>query len=711
MGLQWIAEELINEAGVLFPLGPKLGPFPSACGYLNRHAEDSFARGSAMKSRDAFVPLMALCTFAIACAGSADGTLRWMDILKAKSSLEPSWFEDLTHSDVANLSIPRVGVFLNPSVEELKGFVRPMLLANVPIWIHWGMLNSPKLDYLSSLKVYRPNKDDIEAATSEKTVADLPKGSRQLKGENWKSYFQRMAALHLVLEQKESHMQRGKRLDRERHSRSFEAPGKKGATVFYWEEYDSGFRFRRQVPRADVEELWETYASSQKRYDDFWDEWDICSEFDPDAIRDDDDNMVDMPPTTLASPIPLTQPDTTVWMDVDPNYQPESVTPPGFKDTVYAVAQFRYGITVDSPGGTVSSRPEWPVACRALGCTAPESDAANNQRLRVAIMDAVGYLLDASHRTDRLDPIPLCDLHIRNPNYILRRREFVTSIRSEKTGAGLVFWIDAINLHPSRNAQWRLIVEDPVTALECLRRRWGPHSVDIAYELYSRGCAFQTCILSNCPPVHDRPVTIGLGYRLSGYKPCMRDYVTYEGIRNNFLTTPRARAALLKGGIVWRLAREVVSDAAVALGPSSEVYGTGRRFSSREGVFWDDDLSEDELDLICGVYKVFTGGLQHWFAVVCLFALLLGKGLQDSHMSWWPKHSTWIKSSLNTGYWSDTCEKWFQLRLSSIRSGEASLRSGQNWSQSIDRLENRAKRFFHANRELATQVLVEQNRT
>ena len=70
-------------------------------------------------------------------------------------------------------------------------------------------------------------------------------------------------------------------------------------------------------------------------------------------------------------------------------------------------------------------------------------------------------------------------------------------------------------------------------------------------------------------------MVLGLGYRFSGYVPSKQDYETYKSIRNRFLSSPRARAAVLKGGIIWRLAKEAIPESAVLSGPSTEVYSTG----------------------------------------------------------------------------------------------------------------------------------------
>jgi hypothetical protein len=79
--------------------------------------------------------------------------------------------------------------------------------------------------------------------------------------------------------------------------------------------------------------------------------------------------------------------------------------------------------------------------------------------------------------------------------------------------------------------------------------------------------------------------------------------------------------------------------------------------------------------------------------------------MQDSHLSWWPKHSAWIKSGLDVGYWSGNCERWFQIRLENIRLGDTKLRSGQEWTQVIGRLEPKAKKMTTVSRDLASIAL------
>jgi hypothetical protein len=45
---------------------------------------------------------------------------------------------------------------------------------------------------------------------------------------------------------------------------------------------------RQHVFRSQVDDVWDSYNSNQRRYDSFNDEWDICTEFAPGECSDDD---------------------------------------------------------------------------------------------------------------------------------------------------------------------------------------------------------------------------------------------------------------------------------------------------------------------------------------------------------------------------------------------------------------------------------------
>ncbi|KIM73031.1 hypothetical protein PILCRDRAFT_15585 [Piloderma croceum F 1598] len=70
-------------------------------------------------------------------------------------------------------------------------------------------------------------------------------------------------------------------------------------------------------------------------------------------------------------------------------------------------------------------------------------------------------------------------------------------------------------------------------------------------------------------------------------------------------------------------------DKHVLKGPSEEVLVQGKYLELvNEADWWDDELSEMDMDIICSVYKDSR------------------YDCQSSDVSWWPKHSAFLKSGL-----------------------------------------------------------------
>ncbi|KAJ3871399.1 hypothetical protein F5051DRAFT_340943, partial [Lentinula edodes] len=147
-----------------------------------------------------------------------------------------------------------------------------------------------------------------------------------------------------------------------------------------------------------------------------------------------------------------------------------------------------------------------------------------------------------------------------------------------------------------------------------------------------------------------------LGFRPAGFLPNLQDYQAYEVVRNEFLRSARGRAALLGGGIVARLARDIVNKHDVYDGPTVHALQEGEHALCR--AFWDDQLTSEETDLICGTYEVATGmeGIQ-----------------QTATRSWWPRPNSWKTCGLNCGYWSKDAESWFQKRMTNIHNATGSV--------------------------------------
>ena len=77
------------------------------------------------------------------------------------------------------------------------------------------------------------------------------------------------------------------------------------------------------------------------------------------------------------------------------------------------------------------------------------------------------------------------------------------------------------------------------------------------------------------------------------------------------LQSYRGRAALLRGGIIGRIAREFLDADQVLEGPSLEAtyrrYGLCVETEDGQHEYCDDDLTEKEIATICGTYIMYTG--------------------------------------------------------------------------------------------------------
>ncbi|KAF8515612.1 hypothetical protein BU17DRAFT_51571 [Hysterangium stoloniferum] len=219
------------------------------------------------------------------------------------------------------------------------------------------------------------------------------------------------------------------------------------------------------------------------------------------------------------------------------------------------------------------------------------------------------------------------------------------------------------------------MTQDAASAPQCLRV-CKHHQEDLVCYLLDRGIPFTTWIPSSIPFIPPYPSgppppsihSIGLGCCDMSYKPDAVDYMAYQEQRDVFFHHPHAHTALLRGGIVWCVAMQSISQDAVLVGPTYQVFTHGQAFQTSDGTYWwDDDLSEDELNLIYGVYKVFTD------------------------MSWWPKSAIWQRGNLDVGYWSHACKEWFQNWLTHILNGSTNVRSAKKWGSSLVLLKKQGK--------------------
>ncbi|TDL29891.1 hypothetical protein BD410DRAFT_823878 [Rickenella mellea] len=313
-------------------------------------------------------------------------------------------------------------------------------------------------------------------------------------------------------------------------------------------------------------------------------------------------------------------------------------------ETFENILRFRYGVHHTGEIQWLNLKLEvanldtenWKATCRVFGVSEDSNDhsvKSNGQKDRV--IKFVDCVLDNTQPISR----DLYDLHPSHPRNVVENRNQNIMVTPHAFDAG---WY-CIAVQNDTVTQWHLFVDNPTTAVACYRRSYSSVS-EIASDFLRAGIRFSTRkygpYLPPKPGPHIQCPNI-LGYRPKHYKPNHVDYAAYEAARNAFLVHPRARAALLKGGIIWRLTIEFLRDDPVLWdqvlrGPTGDLKHSHAWCTEKGTALWDDELSDDELDLISGVYRVFTG-----------------------------------------------CEHWYQARLERIRDGTAQLRNGKEWVNSL----------------------------
>lgn len=185
----------------------------------------------------------------------------------------------------------------------------------------------------------------------------------------------------------------------------------------------------------------------------------------------------------------------------------------------------------------------------------------------------------------------------------------------------------------SNHVIWTLAIPDPITAVMCLRRDWGSDLQKIALALLQRGMSFKTLQRMAVAPDFRRPLaelrTYTLGHRPSPFRAIYADYVVYEQLRHEFMNRPRARAAFLHGGLIWRLALHSLGFdhlPSVLDGISPEAVPFGLLLCSNNHTYYDDGLSEEEIDFMCGTYYVRQGKLSLYKSNVMLIFVLSSSG-------------------------------------------------------------------------------------
>ncbi len=219
--------------------------------------------------------------------------------------------------------------------------------------------------------------------------------------------------------------------------------------------------------------------------------------------------------------------------------------------------------------------------------------------------------------------------------------------------------------------RYMLIVYRADDVLHCLRLSGVMHLDDLIQELCGHGIRFTVGFQADPPDPKfwrkpEEADHILIPCRPANFKATLLDYISYVHRRAALLRDPVvASAALMHGGIIWRLAMEHVDDFSVVLRrPTDDILRYGKCHKvrvlgreKREVHMWEASLSESQMDVICGVYKVYNWSSNGYSLT------------QD--ISWFPKDGSFKQSALNVGFWTADTEQWYTRRVDMYLSADS----------------------------------------
>jgi hypothetical protein len=617
---------------------------PSDCGYRRDHIEPKFVRKCAYKSRDAFVTLAAICSFAIAAnmtdRDSPGANVEWITACQ-REGVHAQWLADLQDSFVCNFSPGfRAGAYVFGLESPWAACIPAFQIANIPLFIVWGRKSGvPRHE---DMQAYLPTDEEVKIARrlsarpvlgTHYSALDGPpepySGSRQKRGETQDEFVSRMCREELeysVMESEAEQFERQGRMHQansEQHDTALEEPTI-GTAIFEWVELPGGYFLRKQIPRLDWKSKWVLKPSYQKRYYSLIDEWDFDADL-GDAGQSQGANMEDGEPSSNEDGLDFMQDSLQ-----DYGVQPTNDDLPAIdkeNDVYREDLRSVYGVHVPVSIVDVQSladvlRLRYGFMSRFPYTTHPRmKNLLHTNKTAKDVQRAVGNLGVKHSKDTELWPAVL-DLY----NFIIANGKtpmafaslwdysptFKNIITEHKTFQ--YYRVDS-KLHligvtgESLHSQWYLLaIREATTVLQIFRSELKTHG-DITRMLISHGIPFSTVKCLSREPAHTiTRQSMGLGRRELGHTFDIIEYLAYEKAKNDVLSSSIGRAALTEGGIVWRLAKDIVRYRAVLRGPSESAKMQGNVVGHLGShLLVDDKLQTADEDIICGVYHLPTG--------------------------------------------------------------------------------------------------------
>ncbi len=610
------------------------------------------------RCRNWFAMWMAMVSLGIAVAQIYDGD--------AEDTLVPKWYTQFVHhTDEVVLAgvrqqlgqfnpwFPRAGVFIDLCSPQEQPTVDFFVRLGIPVWYPWGTAQELRARQNPSYWAkYVPPAHMLQRAHSFLSATpDAPPSAAQgfdVDDRPWLVFF----------------------ANRARRATGPMPIKKPTMKVFHWKKDDNGQWQRTAVLKQLRSEILDDYGKNQKVFDERTNEWDCCSDMgeldaeERQALWDETDECVlstsqDLPPLapdasnispqqlSVSAPTPVTfnhansvssavhfcpsdklPTDTCLETDHRRALLKESTAyMPDLHSPAETLRLF-FGFIAPPPSVRLAlPKPsEQQIKELALGVGCPNPALIQSYVETPYGRYAPNFFWSMSQSPLIPPSNALFDLARGNTQNIQQRRR----IKFLRQLPGDVYLFD---FEKEATVEWHICVTDVSLALFIVRLDDELSDYDVAQTLLNQGSPFWTVLPSLPFPVVPSPLGISR-LRLSTYQFTAEDYHGYCHDRAEVLTSPRvARQALMRGGILWRLAMEHASFQDVLAGPSivATIHHQCKPFNKgSDGIYIDDVLTIHEMEVICGVYYVYTGKISINMFFVNTLTLLCRPGQTNS---------------------------------------------------------------------------------
>lgn len=683
-------------------------PLAEKYGYSRKHSTLKNLQHSLKLSRHAFLLRFAYLTFLYSMQSRLlnNEIPPWIQDLT--QTLRATWVDSLWEAMCQQRSDRNfIGALVHPDGSPVR-WVQSAVAIGVPIWVLWRESDGKEYETFAGGHVLRPwappnlfvevapppvtpnteSHDTLPLPSPPTTspTTELPPGSMFIT--DCQDFFRKRDAADRVAEANATPSEKQQWENRRNVTKGYHQPGKKGPRVYTWREAENGGYFRELIDRGDVEAAWEDYRRRHMFFNARSNVWDLCTMLDDPADRskDDLDGLDDAEEEVgeVADQWFLT---------------PKAPPPPPDTDlTELGFLYRRYGFLTTEPI-TGAEAPKWEKkAMRRIPGLTPTGNDHHLDHLADFNFTIIQRRLPDGH----------CDLSENSPDN--ECFQFLTPglvdrivpVRVPDLGDGRYFLFGPSNYHV------KIIIHDPLTVAEMGRVQIQPEPVPVVDYLLRNGSRFTVLTSQTENMDADRLHILSFPVHPMGWVATTGDYHHYMlTLKLVLMARPYvAAAALARGGIAWRITREVLGlDIDLVLnGPTFTEMATPVQVL--ESTQWRHSVDEQEWYYLVGGYTILTGLCFVWIPTRPTLTPTAGKGHQTVDASWWPKVTTWDGTDLDAGCWTPQCEHWFTRRLEKILQGSETPKNTQTWNKNL-RYQKESRTFFSNAQELTYAFLTE----